>query len=80
MALAVAGLLTRDDPMTLRRACVTLRQLGSTVALEVLVELLGDEDQDVAREAWTTLRALTGQDLPLQAESWQEALLAGPRT
>lgn len=68
-AESIAAVLEHSSPELRRSACATLRRLGSTIALERLIERLDDEEA-VANEAWRTLRALTGQKLPLDVEAW----------
>ncbi len=61
----------RDARVEIRRlACTALGRLGSKAALADLVVCLNDGDSDVAREAWNSLRAITGKNLPQDARLW----------
>jgi hypothetical protein len=67
-------LLLRDESPAIRRlACQGLSQLGSTVAIEQLVDCLADPDDSVVQSAWIALRWLTGIDLPADHAAWLAA-------
>jgi hypothetical protein len=66
LALPQAGLRTL--------ACSALEQLRSPVACGGLTIAMHDSDPDVAEAAWRALRAITGLDLPRDADSVRELL------
>lgn len=74
MAMDVARALGRPEPEVRQLACKTLLALGSPLVLSELVSALDDPAPKVADEAWKALRAITGRDLPQQAEAWMEVL------
>ncbi len=51
-------------------ACVALKQLRSPQATEGLIQALRDPDDAVRNGAWGTLKTITSQNLPLDAEAW----------
>jgi hypothetical protein len=55
-------------------ACSALEQLRSPVACGGLTIAMHDSDPDVAEAAWRALRAITGLDLPRDADSVRELL------
>lgn len=77
LAEAVARLLDHVTPAVRLCACSTLESLGSPGTLERLAGMLADEDEAVARGAWSSLRRLTGLDLPLDEALWR-ARVADP--
>lgn len=64
--------LGRDNAAEVRSACQALEQLGSTQAVDALVECLERDDPLVRAAAWKALRKLTGADLPPERSSWVE--------
>lgn len=74
LAEAVEQLLDHPAPAVRLCACSALQGLGSPLALPALAGALADEDETVARGAWTTLRRLTGLDLPLDEALWRERI------
>ncbi len=52
-----------------------LTQLGSPVAVPLLIDSLLDADEETARSAWNALKSLTGLELPLDHEAWRAAAL-----
>lgn len=73
-AAAIAEVREREEPEVLCAACVALRELGTMAGFETLTALLDRPEQDVRDAARATLVALTGQDLPPEAEAWQRLL------
>lgn len=74
LAQAVEGLLDHASPAVRLCACSVLQGLGSSVALPALTAALADEDEAVARSAWSTLRHLTGLELPFDEALWRKQL------
>ena len=74
LAEALAELLGHGTPSVRLCACSALQSLGSPLALPALVRALGDEDEAVARAAWSTLRRMTGLELPLDEALWLEQI------
>jgi HEAT repeat protein len=74
LAQAVMRGLERREPGVRDLAIRTLERLGSASATPDLVRLLEDPEPGIAEHAWQALRAITGRDLPLDAEAWQAAL------
>lgn len=72
IAEAVTVTLHDPDAAVRRLGCSALRQLGSATAIAELVNVLADEDEGVAREAWQALRAITRRDLPCDPAAWVE--------
>ena len=70
IALSVVQTLHSEDSLTVRRACTTLRNLRSPVAVEELIELLEEENDEVASEALRALEAITGHRLPPDPQAW----------
>lgn len=75
IAEAFAQGLQRQNGEELLLTCRALEQLGSPLAVSGLVECLERDDPRVRAAAWKALRAITGADLPPEADSW--AALAG---
>ena len=76
LALAIAPVLQHQDPLFARRACSTLRGLGSPTVVSALVECLGSGDAAFDEVVCATLRSLTDLDLPPKAREWELALAA----
>ncbi len=67
------ALLLNDPDAAVRSAtCLALSQLGSSVAVPALIDALQDENESVARNAYSALRALTGRNDPVDSEAWQK--------
>jgi hypothetical protein len=62
--------LERSDAAEMLLACRALGQLGSPVAVRALVACLERHGGPVREAAWRALRAITGLDLPPEADSW----------
>jgi len=71
---ALAALLEHDDPSLRLAGCRALAGTGSTAVLADLVEVLEDDADEVRTAARAALFALTGLDLPGEAELWRAAL------
>jgi len=70
IAESFAQVLRRHNPQEVHLSCRALEQLRSPVAVRALVECL-DRDEPLVREsAWRALRAITGAELPPEADSW----------
>jgi len=72
MAESFAQALQRGDGDEVRLACRALEQLRSPVAVRALVECLERDEPTVRSAAWRALRAITGVELPPEADSWAE--------
>lgn len=70
-ALAVRPLLQHAGAETQARVCTALGMYGSSRALPWLVEKLDSLEEDVRREAYASLRRLTGLDPGDDAEAWR---------
>lgn len=70
IAEAFVQALGRRDADEVWLACRALGELGSRVAVPALIECLEHEEKAVREAAWRALRAITGQDLPMEAASW----------
>jgi len=55
-------------------AAASLRQFKDVAAAKALVAALDDSSLGVARKAWESLRYMTGQNLPRQAQPWDDFL------
>lgn len=75
IAEAFAHGLVRQNGEEVLLSCRALEQLRSPLAVPSLVECLEHNDPLVRTAAWKALRAITGMDLPPEANSW--ASLAG---
>lgn len=66
----------RGDPSEdVRSAAVeALRQFKDVAAAKVLVAALSDPSLGVSLKAWESLRYMTGQNLPRQAQAWDDFL------
>jgi hypothetical protein len=73
-AAAIAAVVDREDPAIARVACTALVSLRSTRAIPWLVAALDVADEERAELLRSTLRDLTGLDLPAEAEAWRRAL------
>jgi len=72
---ALVQALTNDSSVDVRiRAAEALRQFREKDAAEILVATLADRDLAVGQKAWESLRYMTGQDLPRDAQAWTEFL------
>ena len=71
---AIVQLLDHPNPAVRQCACSALESLGSPLALPALSAALADEDDVVARGAWSALRRLTGLDLPQDEALWRERI------
>ena len=72
MAESFAQALLRGNGDEVRLACRALEQLRSPVAVRALVECLERDEPTVRSAAWRALRAITGVELPPEADSWAE--------
>ena len=79
LALEVAGVLYSHSERLRRLACLTLAELDSPTAVPDLIESLNDPDASVRSAAWESLRQLTGQDLPPDADAWWKFAQASSR-
>ncbi len=70
LAEAFAQALPRRDFQEVRFACRALEELRSPSALPGLIECLERDEPLVREAAWKALRAITGAELPAEAESW----------
>jgi len=77
LALAVAATLDHPHAVVRAAACSALESLAVPAALPALALALDDEDEAVARGAWSALRRLTGLDLPFDPAPWREHLGRG---
>jgi HEAT repeat protein len=75
IAEAFAQTLHRGGDQEVLLACRALEQLRSRLAVPGLIECLERPDPLVRRAAWKALRAITGVELPPEADSWSS--LAG---
>ncbi len=66
----LAPLLEHESHSIRRVVPHALAQLGSTVALPVLIDSLLDADEETARSSWNALKSLTGLELPFDHEAW----------
>jgi HEAT repeat protein len=73
-ARALEPAFTHDDPTVQKIACDMAAKLGSPFAVPSLIALLENEDESVRTQAWSALKSITGQDLPLDVKRWQDAL------
>lgn len=74
------ALAARDMPPELAVvACASLRTLQSRRAVPDLVALLFEGEEPVRQAAWQTLRALTGEELPLDPQRWDDYARAAER-
>lgn len=76
LAAALVSALDHEDPTVVQLACAQLQTLRSRVGLPALVALLEHPTQSVRWSAWTSLRALTGKNLPEDAGAWRAAVSA----
>lgn len=72
MAESFVLALRHESSEETRLACRALEQLRSPIAIRALVECLDRGDLLVREAAWKALRAITGADLPPEADSWAE--------
>ena len=63
-----------ESPSLRALACDCLAQLGSDLVLDELVEVLAYDLETVHVRAWAALKAITGFDLPAEADTWERAL------
>jgi hypothetical protein len=70
LAVRVAPLLDSPSALLRRRACHTLRELGSAEPLGALALALEDHDEAVRTSAHAALVAVTGRDLPPEPRLW----------
>lgn len=71
-ALAPLKRLAREADWRLRGAAVVgLCHVTKKDAVPLIIAALGDSEPAIARSAWNYLRALSRQDLPMEAEPWQ---------
>jgi hypothetical protein len=73
-ARALETAFAHDDPVVQKIACDIAAKLASPFAVPSLLQLLESEDETVRTGAWSSLRAITKQDLPLDVKRWQNAL------
>lgn len=71
---ALPDLLRNRVPQIRAMACRWLSDLDVRAAVPRLVWTLDDRDRAVATAAWEALRHLTSLDLPLEQDTWHEAL------
>jgi HEAT repeat protein len=74
LAEEVAVVLGCAQPELRRLACSVLQQLGVPSACGALAGLLEDAEDTVSEAAWQALRALSGLDLPRDAERVRDLL------
>ncbi len=74
LAAALVSALDHEDPTVVQLACAQLQSLRSRVGLPALVSLLEHAQQSVRWSAWTSLRTLTGKNLPEDAGAWRAAV------
>ena len=60
------------DPTVVALACNVLARLRSRVALLRLVPLLDQHDAAVQRAAWSALKSITGEMLPMDSAAWHK--------
>jgi hypothetical protein len=70
----VEPLLGAADPTVRRLACMTLRELRAPGSCQALAGALADPDPAVARTAWEALCAISGLELPQDAERVRDLL------
>ena len=70
----VQALLAHPDAYVRRSACRALGSLQSGVAVPALLATMADNDEAVALEAWTALKAVTGKEQPFDIEAWSREL------
>jgi len=70
IAEAFAQALRRSNLEEVRLSCRALELLGSSTAVRGLVECLQSDSPAVREAAWQALRAITGDDLPMESDSW----------
>ncbi|MFN0006332.1 MAG: HEAT repeat domain-containing protein [Planctomycetota bacterium] len=77
----ITAVLDRGSAPLRRLACTALGRLGSKAAIPALTRCMGDSDLEVASEAMTSLKAITGRDLPPDPGIWTtfSSLDAGDR-
>lgn len=76
LALELCAALRHSEAGVRALACAALQRLGSRAACADLAAALRDPDPTVARAAHDALRALSGLDLPPDADAWRAALEA----
>ena len=69
-----AVVFERDDLQLAKIASGTLIQLGSLRAVKGLYWALEEQSEDVGVEAWHALVAITGLDLPCDADIWRKTI------
>jgi len=74
LATEVIAVLQRAEPSLRAQACETLAALGSSIALQALLERLETDIPFCSQSAWRALRTITGLDLPSEAPAWRAAL------
>lgn len=65
--------LDHKDPRVALQACDALRQLASPSAVPALINCLVGTEETVQQAAWSTLKEITGCDLPLDPQQWRAA-------
>lgn len=71
-ALPALKRLSRESDWRVRGAAVVgLSHVTKKDAIPHIISALGDSEPAIARSAWNYLRALSRQDLPLEAAPWQ---------
>lgn len=73
LAEDLATVLWRDETHLRTLACSVLAQLGSPRPVRDLVALLEESQEEVREAAHGALMAITGLDLPVDAQAWREA-------
>jgi hypothetical protein len=68
------GRLTSHRAILRQRAARLLGQSGNQRAIEPLIDLLGDENEQVQDAAVEALKTLTGKDFGLDAQQWRQWL------
>lgn len=75
LTMRLVDLLQHEDTRICEIACASLAQLGSSRAVEPLLQSLEDDPEESVRlSAWRALRSLTRLDLPPAADAWRDAL------
>jgi len=70
VAVRVALALYEHEVLT-QSICDLLVGLGSRRAAPVLIDVMGLADEPRRLILWRALRRITGEDLPLDLETWQ---------
>jgi HEAT repeat protein len=66
--------LWREESEIVAATCLALGQLGSKRAAPYLLDALRDSEELVRNSAWSALKLLTAEDLPLEYAAWAQRL------